>query len=71
MSETKDILKKPYTRGLVPQEDGTFFAYIIEFPGCSATGGSVQEAYDELERIAVGWIDACLDLGHALPEPKH
>src|SRR3990170_6457852 len=63
-------LKKAYLRILTPDEEsGTFAAEIPEFPGCVAQGDTPQEAYANLEKVAVGWIEAALDLGQKIPEP--
>jgi len=38
VNASKEILRKPYARVLVPDENGGFFAEILEFPGCFAEG---------------------------------
>ena len=62
-----DYLSRPYTRTIVPQEDGTFHAEIIELPGCIATGSSAAEAYSELEEVAESWLSAALSANQAIP----
>lgn len=62
-------LQKPYMRSVIPQEDGTYFAEIVEFPGCIATGNTVDEAYAELEEVAESWIEASLQAGRNIPNP--
>lgn len=62
-------LKRPYTRLVVPEEDGTFRGEILEFPGCFATGDTPAEAYAKLEAVAADWLAAALERGQSIPEP--
>lgn len=66
----KEILKRPYHRVIVPDEDGSFFAEISEFPGCFATGDSAVEALESLERVAEGWLGDAIAAGQDIPEPE-
>lgn len=64
------ILKRPYSRILIPDvESGSFSAEILEFPGCIAQGDTPDQAYSNLEQVAIGWIEAALDLGQEIPVP--
>ena len=66
-----EYLKEPYTRILIPdKESGTYFAQILEFPGCVTEGSTVQEAYERLEEVAKSWIESALDLGQEIPLPS-
>jgi predicted RNase H-like HicB family nuclease len=64
-----EYLNKPYSRTLIPIGDGTYFAEILEFPGCFAEGKNPNEAYKNLEKVAESWIEAALDQGQEIPEP--
>lgn len=64
-----DYLKAPYARMLMPEEDGTFVAEILEFPGCVAEGKTAQEAHENLIGAATNWIEAALGSGQEIPEP--
>lgn len=69
-AKAEAYLKRSYARVVIPDEEtGTFSAIIREFPGCVAQGSSVKEAYEQLERVAHGWIVAALDHGQEIPEP--
>lgn len=69
-AETRELLKKPYTRILIPDEEtGTFTARIAEFPGCFAQGNTPAEAYELLEAAAESWIEAALEMRQAIPPP--
>jgi antitoxin HicB len=65
----EDYLKEPYSRVLLPEEDGRFSAEILEFPGCFAQGDNPGEAFDNLEMTAKSWIIASLDQGLEIPSP--
>jgi antitoxin HicB len=62
-------LRMPYTRLLVPEEDGSYRAEILEFPGCIALGDDAAEALAELEAVAEDWIDAAMEMGSPIPRP--
>jgi antitoxin HicB len=64
-----DILKKPYARLVTPDEDGSYFAEIVEFPGCFATGKTGGEALENLESVAIDWINATISQGQNIPDP--
>jgi antitoxin HicB len=65
----KNYLRQPYTRALIPDESGGYFAEILEFPGCFAEGDTVEKTYKELEGAAKSWIEARLSQGQEVPEP--
>jgi antitoxin HicB len=64
-----EILKRPYARMVTPDEDGSYFAEIVEFPGCFASGKTAVEALGSLESVAVDWINATLSQGQDIPDP--
>jgi predicted RNase H-like HicB family nuclease len=67
---TGEYLKSPYARIVIPQEDGTFFAEILEFPGCFTEGTTPDEAFRNLEEAAKAWIESTLDHGQEIPPPS-
>ena len=69
MKNPNDYLLEPYARIVIPTEDGGFHTEILEFPGCYAQGKTAEEAYNNLERTAEGWIRACLNQGQEIPPP--
>lgn len=69
-SSAKHYLQRPYARIVIPDEKGGYHAEILEFPGCYAQGGSLEEAYKSLEEAAEAWIEACLDKGQTIPDPS-
>ncbi len=62
-------LRKPYIRIMIPDSDGSYFATILEFPGCYAEGETAEEAIENLESSAESWIKASLGQGQNIPEP--
>jgi predicted HicB family RNase H-like nuclease len=67
--DAAEILKKPYARMITPDADGSFFAEIVEFPGCFASGKNASEALADLESVAVDWINTATAQGQQIPEP--
>jgi predicted RNase H-like HicB family nuclease len=64
-----DYLKKPYTRQLIPEDDGTFRSEILEFSGCIATGETREEAIAKIEDVAASWLASALTQGQSIPTP--
>ena len=64
-----EYTRKPYTRILIPNDDGTYSAEILEFSGCFADGNTADEAMKNLSEAAKSWIEACLEQGLKIPEP--
>ena len=68
-SETRRYLSMPYTRELVREDDGSWFARLLEFPGCMTVGDTQEEALVMLDDAMVTWIEAKLRGREAIPEP--
>lgn len=73
----EDYLKRPYTRCYVPDGEGGYTFFMLEFPGCiiKVERDPIDDAaleYGEilLEQAALEWIAAALDLGQEIPEPE-
>jgi predicted RNase H-like HicB family nuclease len=64
-----EMLTRPYSRVLIPDENGGYSAQVLEFPGCFAEGETSGEAMQNLERAAESWIIACLERGMDVPAP--
>ncbi len=69
-TSARDHLKLPYARILIPEGDGRFSAEVLEFPGCYSQGNSAEDAFENLEKAAVAWIEACQKLGQEIPPPS-
>ena len=68
MINIAEILRKPYHRMIVSEDDGVNCA-ILEFPGCFACGDTVEEALKNLEEAAKSWLEVSIEAGHKIPEP--
>jgi len=67
--EIKRLRALPYVREVVPNEDGSYFARIVEFPGCMTEGDTVAEAIANLDDAMASWIEVRLEDGDGIPEP--
>jgi antitoxin HicB len=65
----EEVMKLPYERVIIPEEDGGFSAYIPEFEGVLADGETADEALANLTSAAKAWIQAEQDAGRDIPEP--
>lgn len=65
----KVYLARPYARVVIPEDDGSFRAEIVEFPGCMATGDTPAEAVESLEGAALDWLIAVIESDQSVPEP--
>jgi antitoxin HicB len=63
------IIGQPYVRELVKNEDGTWFARVVEFPGCMTEGDTSEEALANLEEAMIGWVEVRLEDGDSIPSP--
>jgi antitoxin HicB len=68
MATPQEILKLPYERILLPEEEGGYSAYIAEFEGCAADGETADEALSNLNEAALAWISAEQAAGRSIPE---
>jgi len=62
-------LKAPYGRMFYQNDNGTYTGEVLEFTGCFAEGGTLEEANRNLERSIREWIEASLKLRREIPEP--
>jgi len=65
-----DYLRQPYTRVLIPEQEGGYSAEILEFPGCYSQGETAEEAIQNVEEAARNWIEATLASGKPIPDPS-
>lgn len=68
MPTPQEIMKLPYERILLPEEEGGYSAYIAEFEGCAADGETADEALKNLNEAALAWISAEQMAGRNIPE---
>jgi len=56
-------------RKIPEDEEGGWFAEILQLPGCMSDGKTPEEAIDNLDDAKKSWIETCLELGCTVPEP--
>lgn len=67
--EVEAILARPYTRELIKNEDGTWFARVVEFPGCMTEGSTAEEAIENLDEAMAAWVEVKKEDGDPIPAP--
>ena len=67
--EVKAILARPYARELIKNEDGTWFARIVEFPGCMTEGETAEGALENLDDAMAAWVEVKIEDGDHIPVP--
>lgn len=73
MSRTKDLnyyLSLPYTVEIIREDDSTWFARVVELPGCMTEGDSPEEATAMIYDALASWVESALDDGVPIPEPR-
>lgn len=73
MSNEKDLkyyLSLPYTIELIREDDTTWFARVIELPGCMTEGDGPEDAVAMIRDAMAGWIEIALEDGRSIPEPR-
>jgi len=65
----REYVAQPYSRILVPDGSGRYFAEVLEFPGCFSEGDTPGQAMDNLNEAMEAWIEAALDSDQRIPEP--
>ena len=68
-AKVKEYLAKPYARELIRNEDGTWFARVMELKGCMTAGNTKEKALKNLDDAMKGWIDVAIEDGEPIPEP--
>lgn len=65
----REYAARPYSRILVPDSAGRYFAEVLEFPGCFSEGDTPGQAMDNLNEAMEAWIEAALESGQSIPDP--
>ncbi len=67
--QVSNIVARPYARELVKNEDGSWFARIVEFGGCMTEGDTQEEALTNLDDAMRAWVEVKLEDGEQIPAP--
>lgn len=70
MKDLNFYLSLPYTIMLVREDDATWFARVLELPGCMTEGDSAAEAAEMIQDAMTSWLEVALDDGMTIPEPR-
>ena len=73
MGKRKDLnyyLSLPYTIQITREDETTWFARVVELPGCMTEGDSPEEAADLIQDALSGWLEIALEDGRSIPEPQ-
>lgn len=60
---------RPWTRELT-QDGDVVSARIVELDGCFSEGSSMQEALANLQEALELWLEAAIESGAQVPEPR-
>jgi antitoxin HicB len=73
MGKRKDLkyyLSLPYTIQITREDESTWFARVVELPGCMTEGDSPEEAADMIQDALAAWLEVALEDGRSIPEPQ-
>ena len=73
MGKRKDLkyyLSLPYTIQITREDETTWFARVVELPGCMTEGDTPEEAADMIQDALAGWLEVALEDGRPIPEPQ-
>ena len=68
-AEIMRLVNLDWTIELHPYPDGSYFAGVVELPGCMTEADSAPEAVADLEAVRADWIASALSHGQEIPEP--
>ena len=63
-------LSLPYTIEMVREDEATWFARVLELPGCMTEGDSPEDAAAMIRDAMAGWLELALEDGKPIPEPR-
>jgi antitoxin HicB len=73
MGKRKDLkyyLSLPYTIQITREDEATWFARVVELPGCMTEGDTPEEAADMIQDALAAWLEVALEDGLPIPEPQ-
>jgi antitoxin HicB len=68
-SKLREYLAKPYAGELIRNEDGTWYARVVELKGCMTEGDTEEEALEALDDAIKGWLEVSIEDKEPIPEP--
>lgn len=70
MKDLNYYLSLPYTILLARDDEATWFARVLELPGCMTEGDNIAEAAEMIQDAMTGWLEVALEDGATIPEPR-
>lgn len=70
MNTIDTYLALPYTIELIREDEATWFARVVELPGCMTEGDSAADAAAMIQDAMSGWIELALADGRPIPAPR-
>lgn len=70
MKDLNYYLSLPYNVMLMREDGATWFARVLELPGCMTEGDSAAEAADMIQDAMVAWLEVAIADGLTIPEPR-
>jgi len=68
-NKLKEYLANPYARELIRNEDGTWYARVMELRGCMTEGDTEEAALEALDEAMKGWLEVAIEDDEYIPEP--
>ena len=59
-----------YRLSVYKDDEGEFIVEVPDFPGCAADGRTAEEAFENVRSAMRAWVEARLEAGLAVPEPR-
>jgi len=74
MRTVEDYLRLPYKIVLTFDADDEgrvgWLAEVLDLPGCISQGATQQDAVDRIQDAMRDWLDAAIEMGTPIPEPR-
>ena len=67
--EVKRLALLPWTLELRRNQDGSYFARVLELPGCMTEGPNELQALKRLHEATLLWLETELERGATIPRP--
>jgi antitoxin HicB len=69
-SRVEELLRLPWSREVLADEDGGYLARVPELPGCFADGDTAEEALATLNVVLRDWLAISVERGDTIPAPR-
>ena len=70
IDQLDELVRRPWSRDVVVDEDGSYIASVPELEGCFAAGDTLSAALSELDEVVREWLEIALEEDSPIPEPR-